>query len=195
MHFERLESSEGTIIDGLCLMIPQKYEDERGFFCESWNKKIFDSTVESKINFVQDNQSKSYYGVLRGIHYQINPMPQSKLIRCIKGEIFDIAVDIRRNSKTFGKWAGTILSKENMKQFWIPNGFAHGFLTLSETAEVLYKTNNYWNQDLERTIKWDDEMLSIKWPIEKLNGISPILSKKDREGSNLKDLITKNEVF
>ena len=128
-------------------------------------------------------------------HYQINPIPQSKLIRCIKGEIFDIAVDIRRNSKTFGKWAGAILSKENMKQFWIPNGFAHGFLTLSKTAEVLYKTNNYWNQDLERTIKWDDEMLSIKWPIEKLNGISPILSKKDREGSNLKDLITKNEVF
>ena len=195
MDFETLESIEGIKIDGLYLIVPEKYEDERGFFYESWNKQNFESIINSKIDFVQDNQSKSHYGVLRGMHYQINPMPQSKLIRCIKGEIFDIAVDIRRSSKTFGKWTGVILNEKNLKQLWLPNGFAHGFLTLSETAEVLYKTNNYWNKDLERTIKWNDAMISIKWPINKLKGISPILSKKDSEGCELKDLIIRNEVF
>ena len=195
MDFETLESIEGIKIDGLYLIVPEKYEDERGFFYESWNKQNFESIINSKIDFVQDNQSKSHYGVLRGMHYQINPMPQSKLIRCIKGEIFDIAVDIRRSSKTFGKWTGVILNEKNLKQLWIPNGFAHGFLTLSETAEVLYKTNNYWNKDLERTIKWNDAMISIKWPINKLKGISPILSKKDSEGCEFKDLIIRNEVF
>ena len=195
MDFETLESIEGIKIDGLYLIVPEKYEDERGFFYESWNKQNFESIINSKIDFVQDNQSKSHYGVLRGMHYQINPMPQSKLLRCIKGEIFDIAVDIRRSSKTFGKWTGVILNEKNLKQLWLPNGFAHGFLTLSETAEVLYKTNNYWNKDLERTIKWNDAMISIKWPINKLKGISPILSKKDSEGCELKDLIIRNEVF
>lgn len=181
MKIQSLKNEQGVEFEGLLLITPDKYKDQRGFFYESWNKKIFDKQTNSKTNFVQDNHSSSSKGVLRGLHYQINPSPQGKLVRCVFGEIFDVAVDLRRKSKTFANWVGVNLSAENMQQFWIPEGFAHGFLTMSDNAEVLYKTTDFWEKDCEKSIKWDDETLSINWPLEKINLDFPLLSKKDKE--------------
>jgi len=181
MKIQSLKNEQGVEFEGLLLITPDKYKDQRGFFYESWNKKIFDKQTNSKTNFVQDNHSSSSKGVLRGLHYQINPSPQGKLVRCVFGEIFDVAVDLRRKSKTFANWVGVNLSAENMQQFWIPEGFAHGFLTMSDNAEVLYKTTDFWEKDCEKSIKWDDETLSINWPLEKINLEFPLLSKKDKE--------------
>jgi len=181
MKIQSLKNEQGVEFEGLLLITPDKYKDQRGFFYESWNKKIFDKQTNSKTNFVQDNHSSSSKGVLRGLHYQINPSPQGKLVRCVFGEIFDVAVDLRRKSKTFANWVGVNLSSENMQQFWIPEGFAHGFLTMSDNAEVLYKTTDFWEKDCEKSIKWDDETLSINWPLEKINLEFPLLSKKDKE--------------
>ena len=181
MKIQSLKNEQGVEFEGLLLITPDKYKDQRGFFYESWNKKIFDKQTNSKTNFVQDNHSSSSKGVLRGLHYQINPSPQGKLVRCLFGEIFDVAVDLRRKSKTFANWVGVNLSSENMQQFWIPEGFAHGFLTMSDNAEVLYKTTDFWEKDCEKSIKWDDETLSINWPLEKINLEFPLLSKKDKE--------------
>lgn len=181
MKIQSLKNEQGVEFEGLLLITPDKYKDQRGFFYESWNKKNFDKQTNSKTNFVQDNHSSSSKGVLRGLHYQINPSPQGKLVRCVFGEIFDVAVDLRRKSKTFANWVGVNLSAENMQQFWIPEGFAHGFLTMSDNAEVLYKTTDYWEKDCEKSIKWDDETLSINWPLEKINLEFPLLSKKDKE--------------
>ena len=181
MKIQSLKNEQGVEFEGLLLITPDKYKDQRGFFYESWNKKNFDKQTNSKTNFVQDNHSSSSKGVLRGLHYQINPSPQGKLVRCVFGEIFDVAVDLRRKSKTFANWVGVNLSAENMQQFWIPEGFAHGFLTMSDNAEVLYKTTDFWEKDCEKSIKWDDETLSINWPLEKINLEFPLLSKKDKE--------------
>ena len=181
MKIQSLKNEQGVEFEGLLLITPDKYKDQRGFFYESWNKKIFDKQTNSKTNFVQDNHSSSSKGVLRGLHYQINPSPQGKLVRCVFGEIFDVAVDLRRKSKTFANWVGVNLSAKNMQQFWIPEGFAHGFLTMSDNAEVLYKTTDFWEKDCEKSIKWDDETLSINWPLEKINLEFPLLSKKDKE--------------
>lgn len=181
MKIQSLKNEQGVEFEGLLLITPDKYKDQRGFFYESWNKKIFDKQTNSKTNFVQDNHSSSSKGVLRGLHYQINPSPQGKLVRCVFGEIFDVAVDLRRKSKTFANWVGVNLSAKNMQQFWIPEGFAHGFLTMSDNAEVLYKTTDFWEKDCEKSIKWDDETLSINWPLEKINLDFPLLSKKDKE--------------
>ena len=152
MKIQSLKNAQGVEFEGLLLITPDKYKDQRGFFYESWNKKIFDKQTNSKTNFVQDNHSSSSKGVLRGLHYQINPSPQGKLVRCVFGEIFDVAVDLRRKSKTFANWVGVNLSAENMQQFWIPEGFAHGFLTMSDNAEVLYKTTDFWEKDCEKSI-------------------------------------------
>ena len=181
MKIKSLKNEQGVQFDGLLLITPDKYKDQRGFFYESWNKKTFNKQTNSKTSFVQDNHSSSSKGVLRGLHYQINPFPQGKLVRCVFGEIFDVAVDLRRKSKTFAKWVGVNLSAKNMQQLWIPEGFAHGFLTMSDNAEVLYKTTNFWEKDYEKSIKWDDETLSINWPLEKINLEFPLLSKKDKE--------------
>ena len=181
MKIQSLKNDKGVEFEGLLLITPDKYKDQRGFFYESWNKKVFDKKTNSKTNFVQDNHSSSSKGVLRGLHYQINPSPQGKLVRCVFGEIFDVAVDLRKKSKTFANWVGVNLSAENMQQFWIPEGFAHGFLTMSDNAEVLYKTTDFWEKDCEKSIKWDDETLSINWPLEKINLKFPLLSKKDKE--------------
>mgnify|MGYP001192281283 FL=1 len=181
MKIQSLKNEQGVEFEGLLLITPDKYKDQRGFFYESWNKKNFDKQTNSKTNFVQDNHSSSSKGVLRGLHYQINPSPQGKLVRCVFGEIFDVAVDLRRKSKTFANWVGVNLSAKNMQQFWIPEGFAHGFLTMSDNAEVLYKTTDFWEKDCEKSIKWDDETLSINWPLEKINLEFPLLSKKDKE--------------
>jgi dTDP-4-dehydrorhamnose 3,5-epimerase len=167
-------------IPDVLLIEPQVFGDDRGFFFESFNQERFEKAVGKKINFVQDNHSKSKRGVLRGMHYQISPMPQGKLVRVIEGEVFDVAVDLRQSSPTFGKWVGEIISSDNKKQVWIPEGFAHGFITLSESSQFLYKTTNLYSAEHERTIQWNDKVLGIEWPIN----IMPILSKKDLEASS-----------
>jgi dTDP-4-dehydrorhamnose 3,5-epimerase len=173
-------------IPDVILFEPKVFGDERGFFMESFNQNIFENAVGSAITFVQDNHSKSMKNVLRGLHYQIKN-PQGKLVRVTQGEVFDVAVDIRKNSPTFGKWVGEILSAENKKQLWVPVGFAHGFLTLSDTAEFLYKTTDYYYPESERCILWKDEKIDIKW----LTIDKPILSAKDIGGSSFEN----SEVF
>lgn len=165
-----------TKIPDVFVIEPRVFGDERGFFFESFNEKAFNEVTGNKLPFVQDNHSKSVKGVLRGLHYQLPPKAQGKLVRVIQGEVFDVAVDIRKDSPTYGQWVAEILSAENKKQLWIPPGFAHGFLTLSDTAEFLYKTTDYWSPDHERAIKWNDATLNIKWP---LNGLVPQLAAKD----------------
>ncbi|EIK1652261.1 dTDP-4-dehydrorhamnose 3,5-epimerase, partial [Salmonella enterica] len=152
---------------------PKVFSDERGFFMESFNQKVFEEAVGRKIEFVQDNHSKSTKGVLRGLHYQVEPYAQGKLVRCIAGEVFDVAVDIRKDSETFGKWVGVNISSENKRQLWIPEGFAHGFLVLSDSADFLYKTSNYYSPIHERGIVWNDPTININWPIN----IDKILSE------------------
>ena len=195
MEYEKLVSKKGIEIKGLTLFTPKIFHDERGFFYESWNNKSYKEILNLEIEFVQDNHSRSFHGVLRGLHYQLEPESQGKLVRCTSGEIFDVAVDIRKNSKTFGEWVGVFLSSNNFKQLWIPAGFAHGFLTLSEVAEVLYKTDNYWNNKYERSIKWNDEQVAINWPLEKLRTKKPIISAKDQNSMSLKKALKDMDVF
>ncbi len=165
-------------IPDVLLIEPRVFEDTRGFFFESFREDVFKKETSLNVSFVQDNHSKSSQGVLRGLHYQLPPHAQGKLVRVIEGEIFDVAVDIRKDSKTYGRWVSQILSKENKKQLWIPEGFAHGFLVLSEIAEFLYKTTEYYAPEFEQSIIWNDKHLNIKWPINDL----PKLSYKDMAG-------------
>lgn len=153
-----------TKIPDVKIFEPTVLTDKRGFFFESFNHKKFEEAIGRKVTFVQDNHSKSTKGVLRGLHYQLPPHAQGKLVRVIQGEVFDVAVDIRKSSPTFGKWVAETLSAKNKKQLWIPEGFAHGFLTLSETAEFLYKTTNYYAHQYERSIVWDEVSFGILWP-------------------------------
>ncbi|MFQ2671823.1 dTDP-4-dehydrorhamnose 3,5-epimerase [Aeromonas hydrophila] len=171
-----------TAIPDVLIFEPKVFGDERGFFFESFNHKLFEEAVGYPVTFVQDNHSKSSKGVLRGLHYQLPPHAQGKLVRCVAGEVFDVAVDIRKSSPTFGQWVGVHLSGENKRQLWIPEGFAHGFVTLSETAEFLYKTTEYYAPQSEASIKWDDEDIAIEWPFE----FQPQLSSKDLQGICLK---------
>jgi len=173
--FEKLNIPE------IILITPKVFEDERGFFLESYKQSEF---VDNGIteNFVQDNHSKSTKGVLRGLHYQKNPKAQGKLLRCVNGEIFDVAVDIRKNSPTFSKWVGEVLSAENKKMLYIPAGFAHGFLVLSETAELLYKATNEYSFENDRGVRWNDPEININWQIT-----NPIISEKDSKQPFLKD--------
>jgi dTDP-4-dehydrorhamnose 3,5-epimerase len=161
---------------------PKIFGDSRGFFFESFNERALEEAVGRKVTFVQDNHSRSTANVLRGLHYQLK-FPQGKLVRVISGLVFDVAVDLRRGSSTFGQWTGAVLDAERMRQLWIPEGFAHGFVVLSESADLLYKTTEYWHPEDERTIAWDDPDLAIAWPLEGLPG----LSKKDQQGTLLKD--------
>jgi dTDP-4-dehydrorhamnose 3,5-epimerase len=169
-------------IPDVLLIEPQVFGDDRGFFYESFNQNKFEEAMGKKINFVQDNHSKSVKGVLRGLHYQLTPKAQGKLVRVIQGEVFDVAVDIRRSSPTFGKWAGEIISSENKKQLWIPEGFAHGFLTLSDTAEFLYKTTDFYSKDHEEAIQWNDKTIGIDWPMKDVS-----LSSKDSAAVSFKE--------
>jgi dTDP-4-dehydrorhamnose 3,5-epimerase len=161
---------------------PAVFGDERGFFFESFNQKIFSELTGFDGQFVQDNHSHSQQGVLRGLHYQVR-QSQGKLVRVVSGEVFDVAVDLRKSSPTFGQWTAEILSAENRKMFWLPRGFAHGFLVLSESADFLYKTDDYYTPEHERCIQWDDKQLAIDWPLERIPSLSePLLSDKDRHG-------------
>lgn len=168
------------------LIEPKVFGDDRGFFFESFNRATFKAATGLDLDFVQDNHSKSARGVLRGLHYQLPPKAQGKLVRVLAGEIFDVAVDVRKSSKTFGKWVSATLSAENKQQMWIPAGFAHGFLTISETAEVLYKTTDFYAPEHERCIAWDDPSLAITWPLQD----EPTLSAKDAQGLALGDAET-----
>ena len=174
-----------TELKDVFVIDPRIYGDDRGFFYESFNKKVFEKVIGRKVDFVQDNHSSSVKNVLRGLHYQIQ-QAQGKLVRVVKGAVFDVAVDIRKTSPSFGKWVGIELSAENKKQLWVPPGFAHGFLVLSDSAEFLYKTTDYYAPEFERCIIWDDADLHIDWPIDSL----PILSSKDQQGVAFKDAET-----
>lgn len=169
-----------TDIPDVLIIEPQVYGDERGFFYESFNIKAFREKTGLDVEFVQDNHSRSSQNVLRGLHYQIQ-QPQGKLVRVVKGEVFDVAVDLRESSSTFGKWVGCTLSEENKRQFWIPPGFAHGFLVLSDYADFLYKTTNYYAPEYDRTLLWNDPKIGIDWPIQG----EIILSEKDKVGQPL----------
>ena len=174
-----------TEIPDVKVIEPTVFEDERGYFFESFNQKRFEEAIQRKVKFVQDNHSKSRKGVLLGLHYQMPPHPQAKLVRVLQGEIFDVAVDIRKGSASIGHWVGVNLSAENKKQLWIPEGFAHGFLCLSETAEVLYKVNNYYDKEVEKHIIWSDPDLEIKWP----DFSKVILSDMDIRHNTFKDSV------
>ena len=175
-----------TEIPDVLIIEPQVYGDDRGFFLESFNQKDFREKTGVNTTFVQDNHSMSLKNVLRGLHYQI-PNPQGKLVRVVSGSVFDVAVDARKSSTTFGQWVGCVLSAENKRIFWVPEGFAHGFLVLSDRAEFLYKTTNYYYPQYEKTILWNDADLGIDWPLE----TPPILSPKDQAGQPIKSV----EVF
>lgn len=166
-----------TAIPDVILIEPDVFGDERGFFFESFNQQKFEAAIGRKVDFVQDNHSKSVRGVLRGLHYQLPPHAQGKLVRVVQGEVFDVAVDIRKSSPTFGKWVGVTLTAENKKQLWIPEGFAHGFLTLSDTAEFLYKTTSFYDKESERGIIWNDASLAISWSSDDTGKIK--VSQKD----------------
>lgn len=169
-------------ISDVILLEPRVFGDDRGFFFESFNQREFNDAVGRDVTFVQDNHSRSAKNVLRGLHYQIK-QPQGKLVRVVAGEVFDVAVDIRRSSRTFGTWVGEILSAENKKQLWIPEGFAHGFVVLSDYAEFLYKTTAYYAPEFERSIAWNDPAIGIQWSIDG----GPQLSAKDKLGLSLNE--------
>jgi dTDP-4-dehydrorhamnose 3,5-epimerase len=195
MQVEQLRSASGALIEGPLLITPQMFGDARGFFLESWNQRRFDGALGTPTTFVQDNHSRSSRGVLRGLHHQLEPEPQGKLVRCPVGEVFDVAVDLRRSSASFGQWVGALLSSENQQQLWVPVGFGHGFLTLSETAEVLYKASGYWSQACERSLRWNDPDLAIAWPLEQLGGAEPLLAAKDAAAPSLAEAMAAGEVF
>ena len=167
-------------IPDVVLFEPQVFGDDRGFFFESFNQAKFEAAIGRQVSFVQDNHSRSVKNVLRGLHYQIQ-QPQGKLVRVVQGEVFDVAVDIRRSSPTFGQWVGAVLSAENKRQLWVPEGFAHGFLVTSDSAEFLYKTTDYWAPQFERSMRWNDAAIGIEWPVQG----EPALSAKDQQGKLL----------
>jgi len=191
--------SERFPIEGPLLLTPRVFGDGRGFFFESWNQRRFAEVLgvaaDEAPEFHQDNHSRSSRGVLRGLHYQLQPVSQAKLVRCVVGDVFDVAVDLRQASASFGQWVGARLSAENHRQLWVPVGFAHGFLTLSESAEVLYKASGYWNKDCERSLRWDDPTVAIAWPLEALNGVEPLLADKDAAAPSLAAAVAAGDVF
>ena len=177
-----------TEIEGVLVFEPRVFGDERGFFMESFNQRAFDEAVGRPVHFVQDNHSRSARGVLRGLHFQRAPHAQGKLVRVTQGSVFDVAVDIRRGSPSFGRWVGVELSGSNHRQLWIPAGLAHGFLVTSESADFLYKTTDYYAPQAEGALRWDDPDLAIAWPLEALGGAAPSLSAKDVQAGTLADL-------
>ncbi|EUC14695.1 dTDP-4-dehydrorhamnose 3,5-epimerase [Paraburkholderia hospita] len=175
-------SVTATALPEVKVIEPKVFGDARGYFYESFNAREFAESVEADVEFVQDNHSRSDKGVLRGLHYQIEHA-QGKLVRVVEGEVFDVAVDIRKSSPNFGKWVGVVLSTENHRQLWVPPGFAHGFVVLSESAQFLYKTTDYWYQAHERSIVWNDPDIGIEWPID----FEPLLAAKDAAGKRLRE--------
>ena len=188
-----LKTNKNNLLEGVILIKPEIFSDSRGFFYESWNSVNFNEKI-TVANFCQDNHSHSLRGVLRGIHYQLNPFAQGKLIRCTKGRIFDVAVDLRKDSATYKEWVGIELNETNKFLLWIPEGFGHGFLTISREADVQYKVTEKWNKESEKSILWNDPDLSIDWPL-KLLVDELLISKKDSAGLTIKQAEKLNFVF
>ena len=205
MQVEQLVSTRGGgLVQGPLLLKPRVFGDDRGFFFESWNQRAFVAALveggwseadAKQVEFRQDNHSRSSRGVLRGLHYQLEPEPQGKLVRCSFGAIFDVAVDLRRNSDTFGHWVAAELTAENHQQLWVPVGFGHGFLTLSDQAEVLYKASGFWNRDCERSLRWDDPQLAIDWLLESAGVKQPLLAQKDAAAPSLSVAESMGDLF
>ncbi len=196
MEYFKINSNKGNLIKGPLIIKPSILADDRGYFFESWNHSEFNEIISREVNFVQDNHSESKLGVLRGLHYQLEPKAQAKLVRCIKGEVFDVLVDIRKDSDTYGEWSSIVLNKQNKLQLWIPEGFVHGFLSLKDFSEVLYKTNEYWHKDYERSLFWKDSDLNIKWPLVNINKkIKIITSYKDSIAPTLKEIEESGDLF
>ena len=168
--------TEPTPFHGVVIVEPRVLSDDRGFLSESYNRKAFAEVTGFDGDFVQDNHSRSVRGVVRGMHYQLPPDEQGKLVRCVRGEVFDVAVDVRSSSSTFGEWAGAVLSDHNHRQLWVPAGFAHGFMAMSDVADVLYKMTSYYASGAERSVRWDDPAIGIEWPDV---GVKAILSERD----------------
>lgn len=187
MDIKYLSSNKGNTIKEVCLLKPRIFEDTRGLFYESWNQETFNITVGKEVKFLQDNHSSSNIGVLRGLHYQMEPKPQGKLVRCTSGSVFDVVVDIRKSSPTFGEWASVILSKANKLMIWIPTGFAHGFLSLEDESEIMYKATNNYSKKHEKSIRWNDNYLKIEWPLNEINYLEPVLSEKDSKAPFLEN--------
>ena len=188
MEYKILKNSKGIIFKDLVLIKPKIFRDTRGYFIESWNKSKLSGILKKDLDFCQDNFSFSHNGVLRGLHYQKDPFAQDKLVSCPEGEIFDVAVDLRKESKTFSDWIGIKLDDISHEQLWIPKGFAHGFLVISKYAKVKYKTTNYYSAASERAIIWNDPDININWPLMKINKSYPIVSEKDSKADRFKKL-------
>ena len=196
MDYFNINSNKGKSITGPLIIKPKVFLDNRGYFFESWNHSEFNKLISREVHFVQDNHSKSKFGVLRGLHYQLDPKAQAKLVRCSRGEVFDVLVDIRKDSDTYGEWSGIVLNENNKLQFWIPEGFAHGFISLKEFSEVQYKTNEYWDKDYERTLFWKDSDLNINWPISNINEECKIITNlKDSVAPTLKEIEKAGDIF
>ncbi len=195
MQKNLLKTKKGFDMKGPFMITPQIYLDKRGFFYESWNKEKFDYLLEREVNFVQDNHSASSFATLRGLHFQVAPNIQEKLVRCTNGRVFDVVVDLRKSSITFGDWIGAELSAENKKQLWIPAGFAHGFLTLTDYAEVQYKCTGKWDKNSERTIIWDDKDIAINWPLKIVKQNKIKISDKDKNGLTLQEYLKMDDIL
>tara|TARA_B100000989_G_C19521604_1_gene464465 strand:- start:1476 stop:2066 length:591 start_codon:yes stop_codon:yes gene_type:complete len=196
MEYLNVKSNKGNLIKGPLIIKPKIFPDSRGYFFESWNYSEFNEIISREVNFVQDNHSESKFCVLRGLHYQLNPKAQAKLVRCTKGKVFDVLADIRKDSKTYGEWSSVILSAQNKLQFWIPEGFVHGFISLKYFSEVQYKTNEYWNKDYERSLFWKDKDLNINWPILNFKRKCKIITNyKDSIAPTLKEIEKSGDLF
>ena len=196
MEYLNVNSNKGNQMKGPLIIKPKIFFDNRGYFFESWNHSKFNQIISRKVNFVQDNHSESHFGVLRGLHYQLRPKAQAKLVRCTKGEVFDVLVDIRKDSETYGEWSSVILNEQNKLQFWIPEGFVHGFISLKDLSQVQYKTNEYWDKDYERSLSWQDTDLNINWPLANSNERSKIIiNDKDSIAPTLKEIEKSGELF
>lgn len=182
-------------IKGPLVLKPNLFKDKRGFFYESWNKKSFNEILGFDLDFVQDNISKSSKSVLRGLHYQLNPAAQAKLITVISGAIFDVIVDLRRNSPTFKSWAGVRLNEENRNSLWIPEGFAHGFLSMKDNTIIQYKVTKFWNNSLDRSLNWNDRNIKVEWPFREIDVKAPNLSQKDHDAPSFIHLEINNQLF
>ena len=190
----KLKTNKNNLLDGVILIKPRIFYDQRGFFYESWNSVNFNENI-AITDFCQDNHSRSSKGVLRGIHYQLNPFAQGKLIRCTKGAIYDVAIDLRKNSPTYKEWASIELNEINKFLLWIPEGFGHGFLTLSNFAELQYKVTKRWEKKSEKSIVWNDPDLKINWPFDQINDDELIISEKDSNGLTIKQAEEQDFIF
>ena len=195
MRVNTLNSNFKKTIEGPLVLTPKIFKDSRGYFSETWNQSTFNTILKADVKFVQDNESTSSFGVLRGLHYQLDPKAQGKLVRVSKGIVYDVIVDLRKSSNTFGQWAGIIISENNHYQLWIPRGFAHGFLTISKEAILQYKVTNFWSKEEERSLIWNDNHINIVWDQKKYNLKEPILSQKDSKAPSFNELSFSGDLF